>query len=128
MGPEHPGVGPLPPAYAKEWEASGRSFPVLSAESWKIVMDAYADARALVPRDQLAGRTLRGPLGRPAPSVQGDAGVYRSGARRHVRRRAARTSFSADRRDAFRRDLDEATITKLEASLADHLRLWGYDL
>jgi hypothetical protein len=34
-----------------------------------------------------------------------------------------RTGFSADRRDAFRGDLDTATIARLEASLADHLRL-----
>ena len=52
LGPEAWQWGPLPPAYAADWEASGRSFPVLAAQCWKILMDAFMDARELVPADQ----------------------------------------------------------------------------
>jgi hypothetical protein len=38
----------------------------------------------------------------------------------------ARTPFRADRLDAYRRQLDAASLAALDASLADHLRRWGY--
>jgi hypothetical protein len=128
LGPEHLGVGPLPPTYAKEWEASGRSFPVLSAESWKIVMDACAEAHALVPREQWLDVRFEDVLADPRSRFREMLefmGLEEDGA---FAAALDGTSFSADRRDAFRGDLDTATIAKLEASLADHLRLWGYDL
>jgi hypothetical protein len=128
LGPERLGVGPLPPAYAEEWEASGRSFPMLSAQSWKIVMDAYAEARALVPRDQWLDIRFEDVLADPHSrfsEMLEFMGLEEDGT---FAAALARTRFSADRRDTFRRDLDPATIAKLEASLADHLRLWGYDL
>lgn len=128
LGPEHLGVGPLPPIYEKEWEASGRSFPVLSAESWKIVMDACAEAHALVPREQWLDVRFEDVLADPRSRFREMLefmGLEEDGA---FAAALDGTSFSADRRDAFRGDLDTATIAKLEASLADHLRLWGYDL
>lgn len=38
----------------------------------------------------------------------------------------ARTRFDPDRADAFRRALGRATVPMLDASLAEHLRQWGY--
>src|SRR5215218_1994673 len=51
-GPEQWPWGPLPPEYAAEWEASGRSFVLLAGLGWKLLMDAYASARDLVPADR----------------------------------------------------------------------------
>jgi hypothetical protein len=126
LGPEHLDVGPLPPIYAKKWEASGRSFPVLSVEGWKIMIDAYAEARAPLPRDQWLGLQFEDVLADPRSRFREMSelmGLEEDGA---FAAALDRTSFSADRRDAFRGDLDTATIAKLEASRADHLRLWGY--
>lgn len=44
-GPSNWICGDLPPAYAKEWEQSGRAFITLAAIQWKILMDAYEEAK-----------------------------------------------------------------------------------
>lgn len=50
----------------------------------------------------------------PAPSVAG------------VRPDPGPDGFDRDRADAFRRALGPATVAMLDASLAKHLRQWGY--
>src|SRR5919108_323676 len=52
LGPARWRWGPLPDAYQAEWEASGRSFALLAGLGWKVMMDAYASASALVPDDR----------------------------------------------------------------------------
>ena len=126
LGPENLGVGPLPPSYAQEWEASGRSFAMLSAESWKIVMDAYVEARALVPRDRWLDVRFEDVLADPHSRFREMLAFMNLEEDDWFAAALARTTFSVDRRDAFRRDLDTATTATLEAALADHLRLWGY--
>jgi hypothetical protein len=39
----------------------------------------------------------------------------------------AATGFAGERRDGYRRQLDAASLALLDASLAAHLRRWGYD-
>jgi omega-hydroxy-beta-dihydromenaquinone-9 sulfotransferase len=48
-GPNFLNCVELPPEYQQEWEQSGRSFVVLAAIHWKILMDAFEAARGLVP-------------------------------------------------------------------------------
>ncbi len=45
MGPENWRWGPLPPDYEEEFLASGKSFAVLAAIQWKILLDAVEAAR-----------------------------------------------------------------------------------
>ena len=51
-GPEHWQWGALTPEQQAEWEASGRSFVVLAAIQWKIVMEAFEKARPGLPSSQ----------------------------------------------------------------------------
>jgi len=59
-GPDNWFLGPLDADLRQEWEESGRSFPVLAALGWKMLMSAFDDAQAQCPPDPVAERALRG--------------------------------------------------------------------
>jgi hypothetical protein len=52
QGPEAWHLGPLSPEAAAAWEESGRSFAVLAGLGWKLLIEAFEQARAEVPSDQ----------------------------------------------------------------------------
>ncbi len=126
LGPAHLHVGPLPPAYAAEWDASGRSFPMLAGLAWKVAMDACAAARELVPSDQWLDMRFEDVLADPQSRFK--ELLFFMGLQPNEAFDAAlsKTVFLADRQQTFRRHLDPASIAMLEASLADHLRTWRY--
>jgi hypothetical protein len=125
-GPDAWGWGPLPATYRKEWEMSGRSFPVLAGVQWKMLIDAFEAARDTIPperwldvryEDFLADpegtiATIVAFLARPMSPVLGRAlGVYK---------------LDASRRNAFRRSLSEGDVAALNSILAGHLERYGY--
>jgi hypothetical protein len=125
LGPEHL-HRPLSPDHLGEWEASGRSVAILAAAGWKSNMDALTAARALVPQEQWFDLRFEDVLADPRARFKELLEFAGLGNDATFERALARTEFRADRRDAFRRSLDPATIAALEASLAEHLRAWGY--
>jgi hypothetical protein len=126
-GPEQWDWGPLPPAYAAEWEASGRSFVLLSGLEWKILMDAHASARSLVSEDRWLDvrfeDVLADPRGRLKEMLDFMSLEWTPGLEAAV----ARTAFEPDRGHDYRRQLDPASVALLDASLGGHLRRWGYE-
>jgi hypothetical protein len=125
-GPEHMGCGPLSEADLAEWEASGRSFPVLAGLSWKIEMDAMVAARELVPADQWLDVRFEDVLDDPPSRFKSMLTFLGLEADPRFDAALARTHFQADRKDAFRAELHPADVAALDASLAGHLRRWGY--
>jgi LPS sulfotransferase NodH len=125
-GPEHLGVGRLPAAYLAEWEAAGRSFPVLAGVSWKHAMDAYAAARELVPAGQWLDIRYEDLVADPAPSCKLLLDFVGLAPHPAFDAALARTPFRADRTDAYRCQLDPMSLAALDESLAGHLRRWGY--
>lgn len=126
-GPEGWHFGPLPPAYGAEWEGSGRDFTLLAGLAWKVLIDAFEEARAGVRSDRWLDVRFEDVVAEPAatfvriadfaglaPDPRFDGGV-------------ARHPFSTGRTAAFRRDLAPAQVDALSRSLAGHLRRWGYD-
>jgi Sulfotransferase family len=126
QGPERWPWGPLPPAYAAEWEASGRSFVVLAGLGWKVLMDAYATARELVPPGQWLDVRFEDVLAQPQECFKELLSLMELDEDRAINRALSRTRFAVQRRDAFRGELGPAAVDLLERSLADHLRRWGY--
>jgi hypothetical protein len=125
-GPNGLRAGSLPAAYLAEWEASERSFPVLAGLGWKVAMDAYAAARALVPAGQWLDLRFEDLLTDPptrAKELLSFAGLPPHPA---FDAALARTRFRTDRADAYRAVLGPAALAALEVSLAGHLRAWGY--
>lgn len=125
-GPSAWSWGPLPPSYEAEWEASGRSFPVLAGLEWKMLIDAFEEAKASVePERWLEVRyedVLEDPQGRIEEilaflGLSWDEGFDRS---------FQRYAFGRDRADAFRRELDARDIEVLDASLGEYLERFGY--
>jgi len=125
-GPDAWGWGPLPAAYRKEWEVSGRSYPVLAGVQWKMLIDAFELARDRIPaerwldvryEDFLADAeatigTIVAFLARPmSPTVGRALGVQK---------------LDASRRNAYRRSLSEGDVAALNSVLAKHLERYGY--
>lgn len=125
-GPSRWSLGPLPEAYARELEASGGSFVLLAGLAWKLLMDAFDQARAAVPPAQWLDVRIEDvnadPRGQVATMLR-FVGLqwtpaFEAGFARH--------RFDSSRREAFRRDLDPANLALLESSLRDHLEARNY--
>jgi sulfotransferase family protein len=116
----------LPPSYAAEWEASGRSFVLLAGLGWKILMDAYATARDQVPADRWLDVHFEDVLAQPRAAFGQMLDLMGLEEDRRFAQALSRMRFEVDRQDAFRRELGPAAVGLLERSLADHLTFWGY--
>jgi len=65
-GPEQWQWGALTPAYAKEWRASGESFPILAGILWKMLVDAHQEAAARLPAERWLEARYEDVVARPA--------------------------------------------------------------
>jgi hypothetical protein len=126
LGPEHLPITPLPPAYAAEWEASGRSFAVLSAVAWKLTLDAHAAAREGIPATQWLDVRFEDVLADPSSRFKEMLEFMGLKDSEVFRRALSRTVFRQDRVEAYRRQLDPGTLAAVEKCLAEHQRRWGY--
>jgi hypothetical protein len=125
-GPDQWSWGPLPPAMEEEWEASGRSFAVLAGLEWKLLIEAFEAARALVPESQWLEVRYEDFVAAPREHVRAMLDhlglawtpAFEQGFRRY--------RFDADRREAYRRDLGIHDVAMLDASLAPALARLGY--
>ena len=126
QGPSRWYLGPLPAAYAREFDTSGGSYVLLAGLAWKLLMDAFDRARAAVPASQWLDVRIedvnadpRGQFATMLKFVELDwTDKFEAGFARH--------RFAADRTDAFRRDIDQRNLVLLEHSLRGHLEAWGY--
>ncbi len=118
--------GPLPPAYEAEWEASGRSFAVLAGIAWKILMDAFDDARAKIPSERWLEVRYEDILDNPRERFAELLEFLGLPWDRRFERALARYDFRREAAGAFRRHLDESTLAQLEGCLAEHLARRGY--
>jgi hypothetical protein len=117
---------PMSPGYLAEWEASGRSFAILAAVGWKSAMDAIAAAREAAPEGRWLDLRYEDVLADPQARFKELLDFAGLEAVPAFERALARTRFRRDRADAFHRSLGPETVALLDASLAGHLRAWGY--
>ena len=125
-GPDGWGFGPLPAAYAAEWEESGRSFALLAGLEWKLLMDAFDDAKASVAENLWLDVKYEDVVRAPEEGFRrildflglewSDA--FAAGLAKHT--------FDVSALTRWRADLDFRSIDLLDASLADHLARLGY--
>ncbi len=128
VGPSGWHFGPLPPAYEKEWEASGRSFVLLAGLAWKLLLDAFDDSRAEIGDDRwLEVRyedVLADPRGRTREILDflglAWTDAFESG--------FGDFRFDTERARAWRAVLGDEASAELDASLADHLTRRGYEV
>ncbi len=125
-GPERWQWGPLPPELAAVWENSGRSFAVLAALLWRMLIDAFDRARAEVPKEQWLEIRYEDITAQPREAF--DAMLRFSGLEWNgeFERGLSRHRLSTSRVDAFRRDLDPEEVADMTAAIAPTLEAHGY--
>ena len=128
LGPTGWHFGPLPPEYEKEWEASGRSFVLLAGLAWKLLLDAFDDARAEVGDDRWLEVRYEDVLANPrehTAAILEFLGLPWTDAFE-----AGFDDFQFDigRARAWRSVLGDEASAELDTSLADHLIRRGYEV
>jgi hypothetical protein len=125
-GPDSWRYGALPPEYQDLWEESGRSFVVLAALNWRLLMDAFVRAEeAAAPGAWLSVR-YEDAVAKPREYFEqmlDHLGLewspqFEAGFRRHP--------LTARRAEAFRHDLRPHDVAAIEAAAGPMLERWGY--
>ena len=126
LGPGGWHFGPLPPELEQHWLEADRSFAVLAAIGWRLLLDAYDEARAAVPPEQWVRVRYEDVLADP------DGGFARMLAGMGLDRSPefvsglSRYEFTDRRAEAFRKDLSSRDIAAMEVVLGKQLAALGY--
>jgi hypothetical protein len=126
QGPSNWYLGPLPAPLHAEWTASGRSFPVLAALGWQMLIGAYANARATHPPAQWLDLRYEDLIADPRKELMRTleflgldwSPAFEKGFGRHA--------LHGGRGDAYRSELTPLQIGEVEAVLRESLMEWGY--
>ena len=128
QGPTAWQFGLLSEEHEREWEATGRSFIALAGLQWKILMDAFEDARAALPADNWMQVRYEDFVADPRghlKEILGFAGVeWTPGFEKGF----SRYEFMPERKDAYRDNLTAAQARTLDELLAGHLERLGYSV
>jgi hypothetical protein len=125
-GPANWYLGPLPPDLHAEWAAAGRSFPVLAALGWKMLMTAYADARAAHPDGQWLDLRYEDLIAEPRKELTRTLEFLGLEWTPAFERGFARHEVHGGRGDAYRAELTPAQVAAMEGVLREQLTQWGY--
>lgn len=124
-GPENWGCGELSPEQRQKWERSGKSFVVLAALEWEILMTSFEQARQTIPPEDLMEI-------RYEDLCQEPVGLFRQAAEfaglewssQFESRVKQFTLESAN--DKWRKDLTSLQQKELNESIQDILQKYGY--
>ena len=125
-GPQEWHFGPLTPELEEAWLESGRSLPVLAGIGWRILMEAYDEARSSAPPDRWVRVRYEDVVAEPRArfgEVLGAMGLEWSPA---FAAGLARYEFTDRRAEAFRADLGGADLDALESVVGKQLASLGY--
>ena len=125
-GPANWYLGPLPAPLHAEWEAAGRSFPVLAALGWRMLMGAFAQARDAHPAGQWLDIRYEDLIADPRKELTRAleflgldwSPAFERGFRRH--------ELHGGRGDAYRGELTPEQLADVERTLREPLMEWGY--
>jgi hypothetical protein len=127
-GPTEWGWGPLAEDDERAWEAADRSFAVLAGLEWKVLMDAFADARASIDPERWIDVRYEDLLRDPTATTKELLGFMGLGWTTGFEGRFRRYRFDIERAEAFLRDLDPSDVSAMEDVLGSHLLDLGYPL
>jgi hypothetical protein len=125
-GPDNWLYGPLPAVLRREWEESGRSFVVLAALGWKMLMEGYTRARAETPAGQWLDVRYEDLVAEPREQVSRMLDFLGLPWCRRYESGFARFRFDPGRGDAYRQELTAAQVGAAEQVLEKPLAEWGY--
>jgi omega-hydroxy-beta-dihydromenaquinone-9 sulfotransferase len=125
-GPTKWNFGPLPEAYAQEWEASGQSFAVLAGLEWKMIIDAHEEAERAIPEGRWLNvryEDFTTDTRAVVERVLRFAGLEWTST---IERQLRNTPISSERQQAYLQEMAPTDVAALTRSLASHLERWGY--
>jgi hypothetical protein len=128
QGPTGWGWGPLTDDDQRAWEATGRSFAVLAGLEWKLLMDAFAEAKEAIDTERWIDVRYEDLLQDPMATTKELLEFVGLSWTTRFEDRFGRYSLDASRVDAFRHDLNPSDLSAIEDVLGSHLRALGYDL
>jgi Sulfotransferase family len=126
QGPENWYLGALPPDLRAEWLAAGRSFPVLAALGWRMLMDAFAEARARHPEGAWLDVRYEDLIADPRASTARMLDFLGLDWSPTFERGFARFHFGSGRSAAYRDELTASQLDAIDHVLAKPLIDWGY--
>ncbi len=126
LGPGQWHFGPLPLDLELRWIESGRSFPALAALGWRMLMDAYDEAREHVPEDRWVRVRYESVVANPWERFAEILDAVGLGWDPTFESGLARYEFSQGRAEAFRTDLAPADLEVVESLLDGRLAALGY--
>jgi omega-hydroxy-beta-dihydromenaquinone-9 sulfotransferase len=125
-GPPSWGWGPLPSAYAGEWEESGRSFVLLAGLHWKMLEDAAQQAAAGVPPERWMQVRYEDFVTDPRGKLSEMLAFLGLNWDPTFDAQVEKQDFLQSRTRAYSDDLTPAQVAQLDASLGEHLERLGY--
>jgi hypothetical protein len=125
-GPSDWGWGPLPDEYQQIWEDSERSFAVLAGLEWRLLMDAFDVARALVPEGQWLDVRYEDFVAEPRRWTEEILGFLNLEWTPAFGSGFAKYHFDQERQQAYRADLGIHDVALLDAALCPALTRYGY--
>jgi omega-hydroxy-beta-dihydromenaquinone-9 sulfotransferase len=125
-GPESWTFGPLPAADAELWHESGRSFAVLAGLEWKLLMEAFAEARERVPEQSWLELRYEDVVAEPREQVERLLTHLGLPWNDDFDRAFAALEFTPARADAYRQELSARDVEMLDRALAPALAAHGY--
>ncbi|MDQ3990692.1 MAG: sulfotransferase [Actinomycetota bacterium] len=125
-GPQRWGYGPLPDGDRQQWEASGRSFCVLAALEWKLLMEAYERAEAAVDPDRWLQVRHEDFLRAPAETLREILDFLGLGWTDAMAGAVDGIGIRRDREAAYLRELRPEDVEAATAVMEPHLKRLGY--
>lgn len=125
-GPPAWGWGPLPEAYAREWEDSNRSYVLLAGLHWKMLEDAAQQARSRVDAERWLQIRYEDFVAHPRKTLGEMLDFLGLAWDDAFEEQVQRQDFDSSRTGAYRQDLNTQQQELLEASLSGHLNRLGY--
>lgn len=125
-GPTEWHFGPLPEHLQQRWEDYDRSFPVLAALAWGMLIDAYDQSSPLVPRERWLSVRYEDVVADPRAGfgrmLQHMGLPWSDGFERGF----SQYRFSSGRTDAYRRDLRPEDVAAMESVIGGQLARLDY--
>lgn len=128
LGPDKWIYGPLSRDLMDLWEESGRSFPVLAALGWRMLVEAYEAARALTPPQQWLDVRHEDVLASPRETFAGILEFLELDWSKQFEAGFARHTIEQHRRAPWRDELRSEHVEAIENVIAEPLNRWGYEV
>ncbi len=101
---------------------------MLAAIEWKILIDAFAEAKAAIDPDRWIEVRYEDLVRDPIATTKGVTGFAGLSWSEEFEDRFLRYRFDVSRAEAFRRDLDPSEVSSIEGVIGSRLRALGYSL